>query len=135
MKQILLIATIFFSTLLSSFAQDDAKNGNRIQALKIAYLTQKLNLTTEEAQKFWPIYNSYSAELLRIRKEQKEKNLSEIDMEDRILTIRKKYNGEFGKALSAEKINTLFRSEKDFTNYIQRELQERRMNRRLNKGN
>jgi len=54
-------------------------------------------------------------------------------MEEKILAVRKKYNGEFSKALSAEKVNTFFRSEKDFGALIQRELQERRMNRQLNK--
>ena len=40
-----------------------AQNGNRLEALKIAYITNKLNLSPEEAQKFWPIYNQYSLEL------------------------------------------------------------------------
>jgi len=92
-----------------------------------------LDLSPEEAQRFWPIYNKYTEEIRTIRQDQKQNNKTEIDTEEKILNVRKKYNGEFAKALSAEKVNTFFRSEKDFGQLIQRELQERRMNRQLNK--
>ncbi len=129
MKKYLLILLLAFGSLLHVQAQD----GEKLQALKIAYLTKKLDLSPEEAQRFWPIYNKYTEEIRAIRLEQKQKNTPEIEMEDKILNVRKKYNGEFGKALSAEKVNTFFRSEKDFGLLIQRELQERRMERQLNK--
>lgn len=127
MKKFILIVCLIAGALMGAHAQD----GERIQALKIAYLTKKLDLSPEEAQRFWPIYNRYTDEIKNIRLEQKQKNLSELDVEDKILSVRKKYNGEFGKALSAEKVNTLFRSEKEFGNAIQRELQQRRMERQL----
>jgi hypothetical protein len=129
MKKYLLIIILALGCLFRVQAQD----GERLQALKIAYLTKRLELSPEEAQRFWPIYNKYTEEIRSIRQEQKQKNLDELPVEDRILSVRKKYNGEFTKALSAEKVNTLFRSEKDFGNIIQRELQERRLNRQLNK--
>jgi diphthamide synthase subunit DPH2 len=124
MKKYLLIVLIIGGLSGSSFAQD----GGRLEALKIAYITKKLNLSTEEAQKFWPIYNKYTEELRAVKMDQKSKKLSEIDTEDKILQIRKKYNTEFSNALSAEKINNFFRSERDFGVFIQRELQERRLN-------
>jgi len=129
MKKYLLILLLVFGFLVRVQAQD----GQRLEAYKIAYLTKKLDLSPEEAQRFWPIYNKYTGDIRNIRQEQKEKNLTEIDVEEKILGVRKKYNGEFSKALSAEKINTFFRSEKDFKTEIQRVLQERRMNRQQNK--
>jgi hypothetical protein len=129
MKRYLLILLFAFSFLVRLQAQD----GQRLEAYKIAYLTKKLDLSPEEAQRFWPIYNRYTNDIRNVRQEQKDKNLSEIDVEEKMLSVRKKYNGEFSKALSAEKINTFFRSEKDFKIEIQRVLQERRMNRQLNK--
>ena len=129
MKKYLLILLMAVGSLLSAKAQD----GERLQALKIAYLTKKLDLSPDEAQRFWPIYNKYTSDIRSIRQEQKEKNLSEIDVEEKILGVRKKYNGEFSKALNPDKVNTLFKSEKDFGAIIQRELQERRLNRQLNK--
>jgi hypothetical protein len=129
MKKYLLILLLALGSLFNAQAQD----GEKLQALKIAYLTKKLDLSPEEAQRFWPIYNKYTEEIRSIRQEQKLNNKTEIDTEEKILNVRKKYNGEFARALSAEKVNTFFRSEKDFGMIIQRELQERRMNRQLNK--
>ncbi|MEP6748743.1 MAG: hypothetical protein ABJB86_13520 [Bacteroidota bacterium] len=129
MKKHLLILLFVLGSLFNVHAQ----NGERLQALKIAYLTKKLDLSPVEAERFWPIYNKYTEEVRTIRQEQKQKNGTEIEIEDQILGVRKKYNGEFSKALTAEKVNTFFRVEKDFGAVVQRELQERRMNRQMNK--
>ena len=118
---------------IGSFPLLKAQDGERLQALKIAYLTKKLDLSPEEAQKFWPIYNKYAEEIRNIRIEQLQKKTPELEVEDKILGVRKKYNGEFNKALSAEKVDRFFRSEKDFNILIQRELQQRRMDRQLEK--
>lgn len=100
--------------------------GNRIDALKIAYLTNKLNLSPEEAQRFWPIYNQYATELRKLRMDARQNKKAEIDTEEKILNLRKKYNGEFGKALSNEKVNSFFRAEKEFGTFLQKEMLERR---------
>jgi hypothetical protein len=133
MKKFLLIIAVFIGLMATVTAQDNkggnGKNdGSRIEALKIAYLTKKLNLSTEEAQKFWPIYNKYSEEIRAARIEAKTSNEKEINTEEKILNIRKKYDPEFGKALPPEKVNTFFRAEKEWGGFIQRELNERRQN-------
>jgi hypothetical protein len=94
--------------------------------LKIAYITKKLNLSPDEAQKFWPIYNNYANEMRDARREQRRNNASELETEEKYLRIRKKYNTEFSRALNPDKVNTFFRSEKDFGNFVQKELSERR---------
>lgn len=127
-----------------SLAQDNKDagqkgNGSRIEALKIAYLTKKLNLSTEEAQKFWPIYNQYMGEIRKTRIDARQNQEGEIPTEEKLLNIRKKYNGEFNKALSSEKVNSFFKAEKEFGTVLQKELMERRMqkmeNRRPFRGN
>jgi len=138
MKKLLLIITMFLTVgTLAVKAQDDddAKQGNggRVEALKIAYLTKKLNLSTEEAQKFWPIYNKYSEEIRKTKLEARANGGKEIDTEEKLLSIRKKYNGEFVKALSSEKVNSFFKAEKEFSGFLQKELQERRMQRMDNR--
>jgi hypothetical protein len=126
---------IVLGATLVTVAQDsDEKGGgNRIEALKIAYLTKKLNLSTDEAQKFWPIYNQYVSEIRKTRFDARQNKEGEIPTEEKILNIRKKYNGEFGKALSSEKINTFFKAEKEFGTGVQKELMERRMQRLENR--
>lgn len=127
-----------------SFAQDDPDNGqkgagSRIEALKIAYLTKKLNLSTEEAQRFWPIYNEYMGEIRKTRIDARQNKEGEIATEEKLLNIRKKYNGDFNKALSSEKVNSFFKAEKEFGTVLQKELLDRRMqkmeNRRPFRGN
>ena len=102
-----------------------------MQAYKIAFLTKKLNLTPEKAQQFWPIYNKYENEMRAARVEGRTSK-KEIETEEKILNIRKKYNSEFTKALSTEKVNTLFRSEREFGNIVQKEFMERRNQRQNN---
>lgn len=129
-----LLPILFLICTLTSVAQergDQDPNGSKVEALKIAYLTKKLNLSPQEAQRFWPIYNNYANELRSTKKDQRNNRASELETEQKILDIRKKYNAEFGKVLNAEKVNTLFRSEKDFGNFVQKELAERRQLRQL----
>ncbi len=118
-------------TLVNVHAQD----GEKLQALKIAWLTKKLDLSPEEAQRFWPIYNKYTDEIRAIRQGQKQSSESEISIEEKVLGVRKKYNTEFSKALSTEKVDKFFRAEKDFGNEVRKELQERRMDRQMNRRN
>jgi len=117
MKRLLLYCSLFLLSY-AGWAQD----GNRLEALKIAYLTKKLDLSTEEAQRFWPIYNQYSGE---IRQARSRNGRSEIELEEDILNIRKKYNNEFTKALSPEKVNMFFRAEKEFGYFVQKEIERR----------
>lgn len=125
MKKIILLILLYTGIGVSAMAQDEPRDVGRLQAYKIAYLTKKLNLSPEEAQKFWPIYNKYESEMRSARIEGRVSN-KEIETEEKILNIRKKYNSEFTKALSTEKVNTLFKSEREFSNMVQREFIERR---------
>ncbi len=57
MKKLLTILLLSLSILAS--AQDMEKRVERIKALRVAFISDKLDLTTEEAQKFWPVFNQY----------------------------------------------------------------------------
>lgn len=131
MKKYLLILSIFLGFVAAGYAQDDddKRDGGRIEAMKIAYLTRKLNLTTEEAQKFWPVYNKYADELRKAQLEARQNKVPEIEREEKILSIRKRFNGEFAKALSTEKVNAFFRVEREFNTFLQKEIMERRQQR------
>ncbi len=109
-------------------AQTETGNppGGRLQAYKVAYITKKIDLSPEEAQKFWPVYNKYQEELRSARMAKRQNKDNEIESEEKMLNIRKKYNTEFGKIISAEKVNGLFKAEKDFAVMVQKEFMERR---------
>lgn len=64
----LLIIAILLTFTLDGFAQDKDKH-ERIKALKVAYLTERLELTKTEAERFWPVYNAFEAQEHQLRKE------------------------------------------------------------------
>ena len=120
---------------LTAAAQVSPENREqKVQALYVAYITQELKLTEGEAQKFWPVYNKYSAELKKVRQDAKENNSPEIETEEKYLAIRKRYNTEFNKVLPAEKVNAFFKAEKEFGTLLQKELMERRQRRQERNG-
>jgi hypothetical protein len=122
MKRLLLFICFSVSFLLGS-----AQNGERLEALKIAYITKRLDLSPEEAQKFWPIYNQYAEELKTARKDAIRNNKSEIELDESLLNIRKKYSVSFGQAISPQKIDVFFKSEKEFGNFVQKEMERRQL--------
>ncbi|PQJ73479.1 sensor of ECF-type sigma factor [Polaribacter butkevichii] len=67
MKKLITIIcfTLFYSLTLS--AQENKDSREKIKALKVSYITEQLNLTPEEAEKFWPIYNAYSKKQYALR--------------------------------------------------------------------
>lgn len=67
MKKLIVVICISLFFSISLQAQMSKEGRDKIKALKIAYLTEQINLTTDEAQKFWPIYNAYIKEQIKIR--------------------------------------------------------------------
>ncbi len=103
-----------------------------IVGLKMAFVTKQLALTNEEAQKFWPVYYSYTNEIRAVKKGQKDDVLS---MEEDMLNVRKKYRTEFKKILiSDDRVNKALTVDRDFMNVVRKELQERAKNRGKQKG-
>lgn len=144
--------TIAFALLLAPLAasaQDDdgpmipEERKQEIKAQRAAFLTQRLDLSPEEAQKFWPVYNQYDKEIEAARKEQRDfrrglKNDADISESEantaidkelaarqKELDIRKKYAGEFKKTLGAVKTLELGRAEHDFNRELIKRVRDR----------
>jgi len=150
MKKLITFICIINFCILSISAQEKKGSKEKIKALKIAYITEKLNLTSNEAEKFWPIYNIHDEKhrLLRsklkfeIKKTVKEKKLintlSEIDAERLVLlklTIdhqihesEKKFIDQIKKIISYKKIIKLQLAEIDFGRNLMRRYRNRRGN-------
>lgn len=132
MKRMLFFIGIFLGLALNGSSQDISPKDGRLEVLKIAYLTRKLNLTTAEAQKFWPLYNRYVDEIRQV----KTKNRGDvIDLEERVVNIRKKYKSEFTYALPEERVNQFFKEDKEFNNYVRKELQDRQQLKQMRQQN
>jgi hypothetical protein len=121
MKRALIIGLCLLCFQFASYSQ--AKGGNTLESYKIAFLTRKLNFSPDEAQKFWPVYNKYVAEIAETRKGKAE--LDEVSFEEKLVNVRKKYKTEFTKILNEDKSNQFFQAEKEFNNTLRKELQQR----------
>ena len=101
-------------------------NAGVLETYKIGFITNRLVLTPEEAQRFWPIYRLYSGEVHQAYAGYRaDKN--ELQLEENLLNIKKKYSVEFLKAIPPPKINEFFKAERDFQILVSREQQRRQM--------
>lgn len=137
---IVFITLSLFCSLPVSHAQQvhDNEIKDRIRAAEIAYLSQKLDLTPDEAQKFWPLYNQYTREVEVLIAERRKHNKAvqqdhqptetdELGYERRMLDIKTHYSQEFQKVLPAAKADNVFRSEREFRNQLIRTMKDRQV--------
>ena len=128
-KRIILIMLLLAFNILE--AQNPIKQAS-IQALKVAFITKDLYLTSEEAQKFWPVYNNYIEDLKKAKKDSRD---DVILLEEKSLTVKKKYSNEFKKILqSDDRANKVFLADRDFAMFIKKELQDRQRMRSQRQG-
>ena len=112
----------------------------RVEAQRIGFITQRVNLTPEESQQFWPIYNEYTDKMQQIRSATKMDKtfddmsdadaekviMGQFDKESRALDLRKEYYQKFKKVISVKKIAKLYKAEQDFKGEMLKQLQEMR---------
>ena len=128
-KLIILLLSFAINLLV---AQSSPTTRQTIQTLKVAFITKDLYLTTEEAQRFWPVYDAYIEELKKVRKDNKDDVLAS---EEKSLAIKKKYYVEFKKIFSSdERAKKVFIADRDFAMFIKKELQDRQRMRALRFG-
>ena len=118
--------------MVGSFSAIKAQGGDepkaeKIEALKIAFITQKLELSPDEAQKFWPVYNQYENEIHSLQLDRNDGPA--LENEEKLLNIRKKYLASFEKVIGPQKVNRLFNAERDFRSILIRRLQNRNQQR------
>jgi len=114
-----------------SLAQDNEKaDGGKLKAYQIAFFTNKLKLTPEEAQRFWPIFNKYEDEI-RINRIQN-KQATQIELEEKEIQIRKRYFEQFSQVLNKDRADRVFKCDREFKDVVRRELMERRQLRQQN---
>lgn len=147
MKRLIPIVIMLIS--ISTFAQDRGKMKERIKAQKVAFITEKLSLTSNEAEKFWPIYNAFEASIENIKSE----DLRAVKMEmrngddvsdkraDELLeklmkaekdmhTAKLKLVKDLNKVISAKKIIQLKAAEDQFNRILLERLKEFREKRK-----
>jgi hypothetical protein len=123
----------------------NAQNQGKIAAEKVAFFTRRLNLTVDEAEKFWPVYNDYSNRKDKINQDrnslmryatQNKDNLSAKELEeagDKVVEyiteeadLTRQYHQKFKEVLAPEKVVQLYSVELQFKTYLLNQLQQRR---------
>lgn len=130
MKDLLLVAATAILLATTATAQNatppaGSSQHEKIQALRIAFISQQLNLTPTEAQKFWPLYNQYQTDLHTLRENfkpgagQQPTAEQQLDFEQKKLDLKKKYKTEFEGCLGKDKVNKLYGLEDEFRKKVQ----------------
>ncbi len=138
-----LIVFILFSFALNMQAQEPPRSKeDRIKAVKIAFITEELNLTPEESQGFWPIYNEMEEKHKEMRKRAREDKKPDFEtmsdaevaswldehiaMEEAKVALHKEYIQKFKKVIPVRKIAKLLEVEHKFKKELLRRMQEHR---------
>lgn len=141
MKKYIIILTLFLTSFYS-FGQHSQESRDKIKALKVAFLTQELQLTAAETVKFWPIYNKHEERIdflrnkgrLEFKKKIKEvgelKNLNEseakklvllkLELEKKMVTEKEDFLSKVSLFLPFKKIMNLHISEREFARKLMR---------------
>jgi len=146
MKNLLLVLTVILFTSTAITAQ--RMNREKINLLKTSFITDALDFTSDEAEKFWPIYNLYTNKIqdlkISVERGQHRKmkasegidNISE-EMATKLLNQSMEVEKEISKSkiemiealkkiLSAKKIIRLQKAERDFNRTILQEYGRRK---------
>jgi hypothetical protein len=152
MKKISILSLIL---LLLPISWISAQNTNleKLNNYKIGFFTKKLNLTSAEAEKFWPVYNDYQTQKNQIQLEklklnrnfnQNETSLSDAQLEEigdkyvdclvRESTLAVAFHKKLKEVLSPAKVILYYQAENQYKIQLLNELQTAKQQQRLRPG-
>ncbi|MDD5570242.1 MAG: hypothetical protein PHD97_03705 [Bacteroidales bacterium] len=119
----------------------------KIDAMKVGFITNQLQLTPQEAQVFWPIYNQYEKEKRDAMKSRATERFNaktnsdkmtdkdwekladdEIIFAQKMLDLAKKYHAQFKTVLPIKKVVLLYKAEKLFRKELLKKIKDRNPN-------
>ena len=145
MKKLVLVLFILSAAVYAQKPNGNGQGPNhgKMKALKTAHITNQLELTTTEAEKFWPIYNEFDAKFMELRTKQREEfkdklsdggldNLSDkeanemidkmLEMKSKELEYRKELVANLRGVIPPQKIIKLQRAEESFKRMLLKKL-------------
>ena len=144
-----IVPILFLLATTFSFAQGHKEKQEKIKALKVAYITEQLELTADEAQKFWPIYNDYQEKQFDLRYEKMRSILNKLEIgtieklsekeasslldqmeniEENLFLLQKKFTKDLQGIVSDKKIMKLKKAEGDFNRHLLKQMREKHKN-------
>ena len=136
--------TILIITLLGTgvFAQNPRAK-EKIESARIGFITERLGLTPDQAERFWPLYHEYRIRnqdaAVRYRQfradvdpkvasDDESRRMVELELElkQRRLDLEKEYSKKMLDVISTHQVVSLRKAEQDFRGILLRRLQEAR---------
>lgn len=131
---------ILFLIFCCLVVQAQPKGRERLEAAKAAYITRELNLTVEESQKFWPVFNELKKEQLKIRRQIRQaqrdlatNNLSEgeakslysrfLDTRIQEIELERSYMPKMAEVIGMKRAAKVYPTEKQFLRMLLRNLE------------
>ena len=123
---LILVITCSFSAQAQRAGKKRANKKEKMESLRIAYITEQLDLSTEQWQQFWPVYNKYQdlkqQKRMDRRSDRQEglkgdagQQLDEmIRKEEEALKVRKAYIKDLRGVVSDEKVWEYLKIERRF---------------------
>lgn len=148
MKKIFVGIAILFLVHSSISAQQRgqrAANQEKIQAFKVSFFTEKLQLSPAEAEKFWPLFNQFEKDKKALRSKYDKKGsriellsdnevkdyiLRQMEKEQEMIDLRKGYIMDFMDVLPIRKVAMLQRIDREYKKAILDEIRNRRQGRK-----
>jgi Spy/CpxP family protein refolding chaperone len=144
LQNIFILFFIFLVIPEQAPAQPGPKKKEQIEALRMGFITQKLELTGKEAQQFWPIYNEYQDKLEALRKTRRKElraengNLdqmtdqeaaqlvdAELQLKAKEVELNKTYFEKFKQVLPIKKVLKLMHAEEAFKKELLKQLKDK----------
>ena len=155
MKKLLLgILTLFcLGNLVAQenpIEKQDPKNLEKIQAARIALISEKLKLTPAQAEKFWPVYREFTENRMELRKQFRDAERNQdvakpkadrdqellklgLQLKQQNVDLEKNYSERLLKVISAQQLLTLPKAEEEFRRMLLQRLQDREDMREMRK--
>ncbi len=138
---LIILGMLFLQT--SNAQQTRSELANKIHTQRIAFFTDRMGITSDEAQKFWPIYNEYSEKKVKLLTEKNrltrfyKENSATMTENDIDITINKyvqsskaetalfeEYSKKFRLVLPATKVMKLYIAEVEFKTQLLKQIKE-----------
>ncbi|NQZ77893.1 MAG: hypothetical protein HRT61_17575 [Ekhidna sp.] len=146
-----LLSTVAVIVAISCFGQRP-KALEKIEAAKIALITERLELTPQQAEKFWPIYREYGVERKEVRRdfnqarknfdpntatEEENKKMLEMatQVKERQLKLEREYSDRILKVITTRQLNNLRKAENDFKEMLLRRIRSEQLNKQRKQRN
>ncbi len=146
MKKVMIVMIITLLLGVMGLQGQDRSSEQKIQAARIALITERLGLTPEQAERFWPLYNEFAQKRKELRQEyntekarlnmatateEEKKALLDLGLrlKERSVQMERDYSDRMLNVITAQQIMSLRKAEDDFRKMILDQIQRRRMQR------